>query len=307
MLTQAAIFRLGLLLCTLWVGAGQAAEAPNIVTSIRPVQMLVAAVMQDVAMPTLLLDSAQSPHHASLRPSQMRALSRADLVFWIGPQLESFLPRVFRSLGSQTKTVALLQTAKLQTLPLRTLHGHEPSVADSETAIDPHIWLSSHNTRLLVAEIAAQLSAVDPAHAEQYQGNSLRLQQAIAALQAELAQNFKPGMNYLSYHDGYQYFEQEFKLHHAGSVSQNEELQPSAGHIQALRQQIQQQTISCMVYDAPQRPTLITTLLQDSSVRAVELDALGLRLAAGEQSWLSLMRKLAADFSACLSPQTTEK
>lgn len=305
MLSAHPFFRLGALLCTLCIGTAQAATSPDVVVSISPLQTLVSGVMQGVAQPTLLLYSSQSPHHASLRPSQLRALNQAKLVFWIGPQMETFLPDVLSNLGPHTKTVALMANPKLHTLPLRNTHN---ATGHSNTpTLDPHIWLNTYNTEIMVNEIAAQLSELDPKHLAQYQDNAHRMQLKIKALHKRLAAKFKPGERYLSYHDAYQYFEKEFGLHHIGSVSQNEELQPSAKHVRELRQLIQQKDIRCIVYDAPVRPALIDTLLQGSSARAVELDGLGLLQSDDQRSWFVLMQRLAENFSQCLSPQTAGK
>ncbi len=305
MLSINQIFRFGLLLCALGIGTAQADETPNVVASISPLQALVSGVMQGVAQPTLLLNSSQSPHHASLRPSQLRALNQARLVFWIGPQMETFLPGVLSNLGPHTKTVALMDNPKLHTFPLRSTdnasgHGDHP-------AQDPHIWLSTYNAGIMVNEIAAQLSELDPKHLANYMDNAHRMQLKIKALHKQLANQLKPGGSYLSYHDAYQYFDKEFGLHHLGSVSQNEELQASAKHVRELRRLIQQQSIRCIVYDAPVRPALIDTLLQGSDARAVELDALGLLQPGDQRSWFVLMQNLADNFARCLRPQTARK
>lgn len=305
MLSINQLFRFGLLLCVLCIGTAQAAETPNVVVSISPLQALVSGVMRGVAQPTLLLYSSQSPHHASLRPSQLRALNQARLVFWIGPQMETFLPSVLSNLGPHTKTVALMANPKLHLLPRRNTHN-ETGHGD-HPALDPHIWLSSYNAGIMVNEIAAQLSELDPKHRAIYMNNAHRMQLKITALHNQLAGKLVPGAGYISYHDAYQYFEKEFGLHHLGSVSQNEELQPSAKHVRELRQLIQQQSIHCIVYDAPIRPALIDTLLRGSSAQAVELDALGLLQPNDQRSWFVLMQNLADNFAQCLRPQTAKK
>jgi zinc transport system substrate-binding protein len=298
-------FGFSLLLCALGIGTAHAAENPNVVVSISPLQALVSGVMQGVAQPTLLLYSSQSPHHASLRPSQLRTLNQARLVFWIGPQMETFLPSVLSNIGPKTKTIALMANPKLHLLPRRNTHnetGH-----GSDPALDPHIWLSSYNAGIMVNEIAAQLSELDPKHLAIYMDNAHRMQLKIKALHKQLAGELVPGAGYISYHDAYQYFEKEFGLHHLGSVAQNEELQPSAKHVRELRQLIQQKDIRCIVYDAPVRPSLIDTLLQGSDAKAVELDGLGLLQPNDQRSWFVLMQNLADNFGQCLRPQTAKK
>ncbi len=85
----------------LTVTSPSAATSPKVVASINPVHSLVAGVMQGVGEPTLLLKGGESPHTAALRPSEARALRQADLVFWVGDDLETFLPKALRARGKK--------------------------------------------------------------------------------------------------------------------------------------------------------------------------------------------------------------
>ncbi|MEC8041367.1 MAG: zinc ABC transporter substrate-binding protein [Pseudomonadota bacterium] len=67
------------------------ADVPRVVTDIAPVHALVAQVMGDLGAPDLLVDPGSSPHSYAMRPSQARALEKADLVFWIGEPLTPWL------------------------------------------------------------------------------------------------------------------------------------------------------------------------------------------------------------------------
>ena len=71
--------------------APAAQAAPQVVVSIYPIHSLVAGVMAGVAEPLLLVRGAATPHDYALKPSDAKALANADAVFWIGPQLETFL------------------------------------------------------------------------------------------------------------------------------------------------------------------------------------------------------------------------
>ncbi|MGD9536323.1 MAG: zinc ABC transporter substrate-binding protein [Alphaproteobacteria bacterium] len=77
----------------------RAAEPPAVVVSIKPIHALVAAIMQDVAVPALIVTGAASPHDYALKPSDATALEGARLVFWMGPSLEGFLVKPVRTLG----------------------------------------------------------------------------------------------------------------------------------------------------------------------------------------------------------------
>ena len=64
---------------------------PNVVVSILPLHGIVSDVMDNIAIPTLLLKQNQSPHDYALRPSEARLLAKSDLIVWVGPSLEGFL------------------------------------------------------------------------------------------------------------------------------------------------------------------------------------------------------------------------
>jgi len=92
--------------------------SPQVVTSIKPIHSLAAAVMEGVTEPTLLVDVG-SPHNYALKPSQARALANAAVVFWVGHELEAFLEKPLETLTRETRIVSLLETEGLTKLAFR--------------------------------------------------------------------------------------------------------------------------------------------------------------------------------------------
>ena len=88
-----------LLLLSILGFAESGLAAPKVVTSILPVHSLAAAVMEGAGKPRLLVRGAASPHAYAMRPSDARALAGADLIFWIGPELEGFLAKPLAALA----------------------------------------------------------------------------------------------------------------------------------------------------------------------------------------------------------------
>ena len=76
--------------------AGAAQAEVKVLTSIKPLQLIAAAVQEGVAIPEVLLPPGASPHNYALRPSDVRRVQSVDLLYWIGPDMESFLPRVLK-------------------------------------------------------------------------------------------------------------------------------------------------------------------------------------------------------------------
>ena len=69
--------------------------------------------------PLLLVSGGASPHDYSLKPSEARAIDQAQVVFWIGPDLESFLIRPLDNVKDKIRVVALLDAPGMTVLPLR--------------------------------------------------------------------------------------------------------------------------------------------------------------------------------------------
>ena len=289
--------------------AAEQAESTHlrVIASIKPVHSMVAAIMHGVGRPDLLLTSNQSPHHYSLKPSERRLLAHADLIFWIGPNLESFLPRLFSSLDKEITLISLIDTSGLTLHALRQ-PGHHADDATHDTQegnqlnrIDAHIWLNTHNIELMLDEITRQLVNADPDNAQQYKNNNNALHNKVEDLRTELTSLLKEKQRpFLTYHDGYQYFETEFNLKNAGFVSIDPELRPSAHHIQTLKETMHEHSIQCIFYDAPFEPPIIGSLLHDDNAKAVELDPTGLRLPAGKETLFQIMLSLGKKFHDCL-------
>src|SRR5688572_21664049 len=67
------------------------AQAPKIVVTLKPIHSLVASLTQGVSQVDLLLPDGASPHTFGLKPSHLRHLQHADLIIWVGPELELFM------------------------------------------------------------------------------------------------------------------------------------------------------------------------------------------------------------------------
>ena len=293
------MIRIALLLYLLTAWTLIQAQPLRVAATVKPLHSLVAGVMQGAGQPELVLTGSESPHHYSLRPSERRTLADATLVFWIGPQFETFLTQMMKDQTGQ-RHIALIETAGIETLPARTADAAD----ESDTHPDPHIWLSVKNTRIMVDEIARQLIELDPGQRSLYQRNRDAMQARIDALDRQLhAQLDGLHAPFLTFHDAYQYFEHEYLPQNAGSASNSDELQPGARHVRELIERIDHERIGCLFYDAPSQPALVRTLQRGHNLRAVELDPLGLRLHPGTGLWFSLVRNIASGFADCLRTQ----
>jgi zinc transport system substrate-binding protein len=303
-----------------WASAGAAADAPRVVVSIKPVHSLVAGVMDGVGDPDLLIKGGDSPHTYSLRPSEAQALQEADVVFWIGEDLEGFLARPLQTLPREAALVALHEADGVRLLAGREggswevhahasvhadahEHGHgEHEHAHDHEGADMHIWLDPHNAQAMVARIAETLSTMDPQNEEKYASNATVLRQRLAELDTRLRDQLGPVQNhsYIVFHDAYRYFEDRYNLNAVGSITVTPEQQPGAQRLYEIRSRIVETGAKC-VFNEPQfEPALVGTLTEGTQARSGVLDPLGAELAPGPDAYFDLMDQLARSLRNCL-------
>ena len=94
-------------------------EAAPIITTIKPLHSLVSAVLGDSGEAQLLVQGKASPHGYQLKPSQVRDLQEAAILFYIAPDLELFLAPALASLPADVRAVSLIENDQLQLWPYR--------------------------------------------------------------------------------------------------------------------------------------------------------------------------------------------
>jgi zinc transport system substrate-binding protein len=302
------------LIALAWAAA-PAAAAPKVVASIMPVHALVAGVMEGVGAPVLLIRRGGSPHGYSLRPSEARALSEADLVFWIGGQLETFLARPLAALAGRARVIALSEAAGVRLLPVRRggawdTHGEDAGhlgdelAEQKDSAADPHLWLDPRNAVGIVRAAVAALTRADLENAGRYRRNGQTLIAGIEALDGEIADQLAPVRNrpFVVFHDAYQYFERRYALNAIGSVAVSPDRPPGARRLAEMRSRIAALGAVCVFTEPQFRPALVDTVIAGTAARTGVLDPLGAALPVGPDAYFALIRGLAASLARCLSP-----
>ncbi|MGF6491229.1 zinc ABC transporter substrate-binding protein [Pseudomonas frederiksbergensis] len=285
---------------------GSAQAEVKVLASVKPLQLIAAAVQDGVAVPEVLLPPGASPHNYALRPSDVRKVQSVDLLYWIGPDMEGFLPRVLK--GRTLPSVAV------QDLPgLKLRHFAEDNHSHAEEAdehdhdhrpgnLDAHLWLSPINARVIASKMATDLSAVDPANAARYQSNLKVFDERLDALDLRLKTRLAgiAGKPYFVFHEAFDYFEDAYGLKHTGVFSVAAEVQPGAQHVAAMRTRLQEVGKTCVFSEPPLRPRLAETLVAGLPVKLAELDALGGYTPATAQGYEQLLEKLGNDLAGCL-------
>ena len=325
------------------LGASAANADVSVVTSIKPVHSLVSSVMQGVGSPTVIIEGAGSPHTYSLKPSQATQLQDADLVFWMGDELEPFLVDAAQNIARNAELVNLFDSHGLKKIRFREGgmfdehddhddhakddhddhgkekhakddhddHGHDKHAKDDHDdhghgEFDPHVWLDPINAKAIVHEIEEALVKADPKNAKKYEANAVRMAGKLDQLVTELRAQLQPvqGKGFIVFHDAYQYFEQRFGVAAIGSITVSPEVMPGAERVRDLREKIKDLGATCVFSEPQFEPKLVRTLVDGTGARTGVLDPLGSSLTKGPDLYFQLVREMARSLKECLSAKS---
>ena len=310
--------RLAVWLClwlAVWASLTSVSAAVKVVTTIKPIHSIIAAVMAGTGEPHLMIRGADSPHTFAMRPSDARALQNADVVFWVGPELETFLKDVVGKLPRKVRSVELMH---LDGMILRKFlpsdgkeeagdshghgHGHDHGHDHGEDAMDPHIWLDPHNVAVIARSVASTLSEIDPAHAAAYEKNARTAVSRIERLQAHMDAKLAPVRKapFFVFHDAYNHLAVRFGLNIAGAISLGDARKPGARRLKRLRAKLNKQGSACVFSEPQFRSSIVDTLVSGTKARAGQLDPLGADLSPGPDLYFDLMRRNTDAMSTCL-------
>ncbi len=302
----------------------------KVVTSIKPVHSLVAAVMQGVGTPDLIVEGAGSPHTYALKPSQAKQLQEADIVFWMSQDLEAFLEKSIDGIATKAVSVPLMESRGLMTLGFREGgafddHGHdehddhdkdddhdhekhddhddhEKHNEHDHGEVDPHVWLDPENAKAMVHEIEEALAKADPANAATYESNAEAVMAKLDSLVAEIDSELQPvkGRGYIVFHDAYQYFENRFGVSAIGSITVSPEVLPGAERISDLQEKVRSLDATCVFSEPQFEPKLVATVTENTNARTGVLDPLGTAIDKGPNLYFTLIRNMASSLKNCL-------
>lgn len=314
------------------IASSNAMAAPNVVVSIKPIHSLVAAIMDGVAEPTLIVDGGASPHTYSLKPSNAKAIEGADVVFWVGDGLEKFLEKPLQSLAGKATVVELDDAKGIEKLKFReggpfeahdheeheghdhaheeghdhkheAEHSHDDGHDHDEGEYDMHLWLDPANAKAMAVEIGKTLMTADPGNAKTYQDNTKKLVDNIDSLDKEIAATVEPIKDkpFVVFHDAYQYFEHRYGVKTAGSITVSPENTPGADRIKQIHAKVKELNATCVFAEPQFEPKLVKVVTEGTNAKSGTLDPEAGTLKAGPDLYFQMMRGIATSLKDCLS------
>lgn len=265
------------------VSASIAEERFRVVASIKPIHSILAGLMAGTEGPDLLVGEGKIPYGYELTEQQKTDLKSADIVFWVGPELEKFLVEPIKQLKDGARVNALLDNPELKVLPSRW--------SEDETKRDPFFWLDSRNAVILVDELARELISADAPRAHLYKRNRAALLARVAELDRRLEYSYR-GMKSgiaMAYYDTFQYFEQAYALKIRDVVVESPVNSIQAEKLLTGRAKLAEGYYTCLLTESHMAMPDLPLLMGGAKVNIGKLDSFGSRFTPGPELYFELM------------------
>ena len=311
----------------------------KVVTSIKPIHSLAGYLMDGIGKPELIVDGYASPHGFSMKPSHAKMLQNADLIFWVGEDLENFLEKPLKSIAKKAEKIELIEIKGLNVLKFRERnifdehnhddHGHDDHGKKEDDhddhdhddhgkkeehdghddhdgheghahgEFDPHIWLDTMNAKAMLNEMAEHLIENDPKNESKYKSNLDKALKDIDKLTIEVMTELNNSVSSIVFHDAYQYFEKRFNVNVLGAFTVNTDVMPGAEQLAEIREIIEHDKVACVFSEPQFNPDIINAVAKDMKIKTGVLDPLGATLDSGKDLYFKLIRNMSASFKGC--------
>ena len=306
----------------------------KVVTTIKPLHSLISNVMDGVGVPALIIEGSNSPHSFVLKPSHAKLIEQADIIFWIGEDIETFMEKPLDSIAKNAKKISFMELDSISKLKFREEnifehedhddHGHDEDKDHDKHKhdedkdhdehkhddhhgheghhhgeFDAHIWLDPANAKEMLHEIAHELSDLDPNNASKYNKNADEAILAIDKLINDINAIIKKDAKFIVFHDAYQYFEKRFGISTAGALTLNTDVLPGAKQISEIQDVIEEKGIKCIFSEPQFNPKIIETIAEDTGIKTGILDPLGSTYDANKEQYFKLIKDLGNNLQDC--------
>jgi protein SCO1/2 len=282
----------------LWSGlacSGNSAVADDefrVIASIKPVHSILAGLMEGAPPPYLLASGIEPPFNQQLDSSQRELLASANMLIWVGPELERFLVKPTTGLDPNTRIVTLLDNPVLKILPARW----------DDSSRDPFFWLDSRNAIILIDELTRELVHADPARSHLYKRNRAKMHDRMARLDRKLEYGYRSlqkGQG-LTYHDTQQYFEQAYAVRIGEASTDSPSSTMAAADLLDSRRKLQGGEYSCVLVEEGLGASHLELLVSGVNINIGYLDSFGVGYEAGIDLYFNVMEHNTRTIESCM-------
>jgi len=277
----------------------------QIVSSIKPIQAIVIAITGEHAENNQIIPEYASPHNYSFKPSDIRKVKSADVIFRVHEQMETQLNGVFKDLDHDKLIVSLANAEGITLLNFgNSQHNHNSEGQNTHLRNeDFHIWTSPNNAISIAKKIATTLNRIDPKNKQHYAENLLQFTQAVQKEFETARTRLKQHKQrpYVVFHNSWQYLARDLELQTPHVIDVHEGVSKGAKKVINIRSKIKNDNIRCIFYDASINQARLNLFTEGAIINTEEVDVLAKGIEMNQSTYVTWLNSFSKKVESCLS------
>ena len=256
-----------------------------------------------------------------MKPSQRRALEAADAIFWVGPEMETFLTRLLGGSEFRDRTYSLMHGENVPEVQSDNNHGdhdehehhnhhddheesggHDDHHHDNGSGEDPHIWLDPALAVEMARDIHRVLATLKSADTHVLDANLARFERAMAETETAINQRLDPArdIDLFTYHDAFTRFVGHYNMNLEGILTLNPELSPGAGHIAEVQEKLRNANQPCLLTEPQFNRQWWRSITEGLDITFSTWDPLATDIETDQDGYITFQQSLADAVLKCL-------
>lgn len=311
----------------------------NVVTSIKPLGFIASAIADNVTPVEIIVPAGASPHDYHLKPADVKKLKAADIVLWIGEDVDGFLEKTLEQFDEK-KQLEIADFDEIKPFLGKAEHHHHDHEEDhhahkhehhhdhkhehghkhehshkhehkheheehshDELSTNWHVWYSPEISQVVAGKLAEKLTAVYPDKKSLIAQNLAEFNRTLAEKSEKIKAQLAPlkDKGFYVFHDAYGYFNDAYGLKQTGAFTINPLVAPGAKTLATIKEEIEEHKVSCLFAEPQFTPKVIETLAKGRGVHIGRLDPMGDKVQLGKTAYTDFLQFTADSYGECLS------
>ncbi|OOF48293.1 zinc ABC transporter substrate-binding protein ZnuA [Rodentibacter trehalosifermentans] len=298
----------------------------DVLASVKPLGFIASAIANGVTDTQILVPAGASPHDYSLKLSDIQKVKSADLVLWVGEDIDSFLEKPVSQIDRQ-KVITIADLAEVKPLLSQAHHEHfhdddghdhnhkhehkhEHKAGDEHhhdhndegLSTNWHVWYSPAISQIVAQKVADKLIVQFPTKKALIEKNLADFNRTLAEQNDKIKVQLAPfkEKGFFVFHDAYGYFNDAYGLKQTGYFTINPLVAPGAKTLAHIKEEIAEHRVNCLFAEPQFTPKVIESLAKGTAVNVGRLDPLGDGITLGTNSYANFLQATADSYAQCL-------
>ena len=297
----------------------------EVLASVKPLGFIASSIADGVTDTQVLVPAGASPHDYSLKLSDIQKVKAADLVLWVGEDIDSFLDKPVSQIDRK-KVITIADLADVEPLLTKAHHEHfheegehahkhehkhehehehehHHDHGDEGLTTNWHVWYSPAISQIVAQKVADKLTEQFPDKKALIAQNLANFNRTLAEQSDKIKAQLAPfaDKGFFVFHDAYGYFNDAYGLKQSGYFTINPLVAPGAKTIAHIKEEIEEHRVNCLFAEPQFTPKVIESLAQSTKVNVGKLDPIGDSVALGAGSYANFLQATAESYAQCLA------